>query len=74
MQINTRSGSIAGSGGKIQDGYDNSDVISALKDIKDNLNTSGPSYTVNGVTYDDGSNIVNAVESLVRAARIERRI
>ena len=74
MQINARSGSIAGSVGKIQNRYDNSDVISALKDIKDNLNTSGPSYTVNGVTYDDGSNIVNAVESLVRAARIERRI
>ena len=74
MQINARSGSIAGSVGKIQNRYDNSDVISALKDLKDNLNTSGPSYTVNGVTYDDGSNIVNAVESLVRAARIERRI
>ena len=74
MQINARSGSIAGSVGKIQNRYDNSDVISALKDIKDNLNTSGPSYTVNGITYDDGSNIVNAVESLVRAARIERRI
>ena len=74
MQINARSGSIAGSVGKIQNRYDNSDVISALKDLKDNLNTGGPSYTVNGVTYDDGSNIVNAVESLVRAARIERRI
>lgn len=74
MQINARSGSIAGSVGKIQNRYDNSDVISALKDLKDNLNTGGPSYTVNGITYDDGSNIVNAVESLVRAARIERRI
>ena len=74
MQINARSGSIAGSVGKIQNRYDNSDIISALKDLKDNLNTGGPSYTVNGVTYDDGSNIVNAVESLVRAARIERRI
>ena len=74
MQINARSGSIAGSVGKIQNRYDNSDIVSALKDLKDNLNTGGPSYTVNGVTYDDGSNIVNAVESLVRAARIERRI
>ena len=74
MQINARSGSIAGSVGKIQNKYDNSDVISAIKDLKEGLNNNGPSYTINGITYDDGSNVVNAVETLVRAARIERRI
>ena len=74
MQINARSRSIAGSVGKIQNKYDNSDVISAIKDLKEGLNNNGPSYTINGITYDDGSNVVNAVETLVRAARIERRI
>ena len=34
MQINARSGSIAGSVGKIQNKHDNSDVISAIKDLK----------------------------------------
>ena len=60
--------------GQIQNGPDNSDIVSALKDLKDNLGNNGPSYTINGITYDDGSNIVNAVETLVRAAKIERRI
>lgn len=74
MQINGVSGKLAGTIGTIQNGNNNSDIISALKDLKDNLNNSGPSYTINGITYDDGSNVVNAVETLVRAARIERRI
>lgn len=60
--------------GQIQNRPDNSDIISALKDLKASMADNRPSYTVNGITYDDGSNIVNAVESLVRAAKIERRI
>lgn len=53
----------------------NGDVISAIKDLGSKLgNTSGNTYNVNGVTYDDGSNISDAVKSLIRAARVERRI
>ena len=74
MQMNGVSARLASTVGAIQNGNNNSDIISALKDLKDNLNNSGPSYTINGITYDDGSNVVNAVEALVRAARIERRI
>ena len=61
--------------GQIQNGVSNAEVVSAIKDLKNNMPTSGnTSYNINGITYDDGSNIVNAVETLVRAARIERRI
>lgn len=74
MKINARTGMLAGSVGQIQNGTDNSDVIAAIKDLKDGLNVSGPSYTINGITYDDGSNVSNAIETLVRAARIERRM
>lgn len=74
VRINARTGMLAGTVGEIQNRHDNSDVISAIKDLKEGLNNNGPSYTINGVTYDDGSNVVNAVETLVRAARIERRI
>lgn len=75
MQINARSGSIAGSVGKVQNRYDNSDIISALNGLKESLNNNnGPSYTINGITYDDGSNVSAAVQTLVRAARIERRL
>ncbi len=52
----------------------NSDVVSAINKLSKDLgNTRGDTYTINGVTYDDGSNISNAVKSIVRAARIERR-
>jgi hypothetical protein len=58
-----------------QNGNNNDDVISALKDLKDTMaNSSNTTYSINGITYDDGSNVINAVETLVRAARIERRI
>lgn len=61
--------------GTVQNGVSNSEVVAAIKDLKDNMPVSGnTSYNINGITYDDGSNIVNAVETLVRAARIERRI
>ena len=53
----------------------NSDVISAINELGRKIgNTSNTTYNVNGVTYDDGSNISNAVKSLVRAAKVERRI
>lgn len=54
---------------------DNSDVISAINELGRKIgNTSNTTYNVNGVTYDDGTNISNAVKSLVRAAKVERRI
>ena len=69
------SGAISRTIGTIQNGNDNSDILSALKDLKDGLsNTGNTTYSINGITYDDGSNVSNAVETLVRAARIERRI
>lgn len=52
----------------------NSNVISAIKDLKKSLDgRSGDTYSINGITYDDGSNISDAVKTLVRAARVERR-
>lgn len=74
MKINARSGMIAGTVGQIQNRHDNSDIIAALNGLKENLENNGPSYTINGITYDDGSNVSDAVRTLVRAARIERRI
>ena len=59
---------------KIQNGK-NGDVISAIDKLRKDLGSStGNTYTINGITYDDGSNISNAVRELVRAARVERRM
>lgn len=53
----------------------NSDVVSAIAKLGKQLgNIQGDTYHINGITYDDGSNITNAVEALVRAARVERRV
>ena len=53
----------------------NTDVVSAINDLRKSLgNASNNTYNINGVTYDDGSNISDAVKTLVRAARVERRI
>ena len=52
----------------------NDDVVSAIKDLGDRIGEmSGDSYNLGDVTYDDGSNVHNAVKSLVRATRMERR-
>ena len=53
----------------------NAAILSALDSLKDTISES-PRNTniINGVTYDDGSNITSAVETLVHAALIERRV
>ena len=53
-------------------GFD--DVVSAVNRLRDKLdNVGNTTYQIEGVTYDDGSNIANAVKDIARAARIERR-
>ena len=52
----------------------NSDVIEAIDRLSKRINqTPGNTYNVNGITYDDGSNIASAVEQIIRAAVVERR-
>lgn len=54
---------------------DNSDIVTAINRLRTDLGKlERPSYNINGVTYDDGSNISEAVETLVRAARLGRRM
>ena len=53
----------------------NSNVISAIDKLHKDLNSlSRPSYTIDGITYDDGSEVSEAIKTLVRAAKIERRV
>ena len=53
----------------------NGELASAIKDLKSVLGGGrGNVYNINGITYDDGSNIRDAVETLVRAAKRERRV
>ena len=53
----------------------NTEVVSAINKLSKQLgNAKGNTYNVNGVTYDDGSNISEAVQTLIQAARVERRV
>ena len=62
-----------GMNAKVQNGV-NGDVVSAIDKLRKDLgNTRGDTYNVNGITYDDGSNITEAVREIVRAAKVERR-
>ena len=57
-----------------QNGKTNEDVISAINGLKDTLGIkAGDTYTIGSITYDDGSEVSNAIKTLVRAARVERR-
>lgn len=50
------------------------DVVRAINRLGKSLNNVGNTYnSINGVTYDNGSEISNAVETLVRAATVGRR-
>lgn len=53
----------------------NEDVVSAIDKLRKDLSkTGGDSYHINGITYDDGSNVADAIKTIVRAAKVERRI
>lgn len=51
------------------------DITSAIENLGRKMdNMSGDTYNINGVTYDDDSSIAEAVKTIVRAARVERRV
>ena len=59
--------------GRIQNGS-NSDVVSELRKLRSGIkDMPRNNYSINGITYDDGTNVQTAVETLIRAAKIERR-
>lgn len=59
---------------KLQNGS-NDDVISAINKLRDGLETNrGDVYNFGDFTYDDGDNISDAVRTLVRAAKMGRRV
>jgi len=51
------------------------DVVSALGSVERSTSNirGGDTYNVNGITYDDGSNITDAIRTLTRAVITDRR-
>lgn len=53
----------------------NNDIVNAVNGLKSALaGSSGDTYQINGITYDDGSNISDAVKTIVRAVTTGRRV
>lgn len=53
----------------------NAEVISAIDRLRKSMgNLGSTTYNVNGITYDDGSNVSNAVKDIIRHTRIEGRV
>ena len=74
ISVMTKLGSISSSIENRSQNGNMDEVVSAINKLRKDLgNVGGTSYNINGVTYDDGSNITSAVETLIRAAKIERR-
>lgn len=76
LAVNARSAGIISSAmAGYQNGGNSEELASAIKALRKDLSDSPRnSYNINGITYDDGSNVADAVKALVRAARIERRV
>lgn len=47
-------------------------AVNKLEKRLDNINNN--TYNINGVTYDDGSNITSAVNTLIQAVKVERKV
>ena len=59
---------------RLQNGS-NSDIVSAINSLRKDLgNLGSTTYSINGITYDDGSNVADAIRTLTRAAIRERRV
>ena len=52
----------------------NTDVVSAIDKLRKDVNSMDrASYNINGISYDKGSDVAEAIETIVRAAVMERR-
>ena len=53
----------------------NDDVVSAIDKLRKDLgNIGGDTYNLGNITYDDGSDVANAFKTIIRAAKMERRV
>ena len=53
----------------------NADVVSAIDKLRKDIgNVGGTTYNVNGITYDDGTNVSNAIATIIHAIKLEGRV
>ena len=75
MGVLANVGAISSTMNRIQNGSSNDDVVSAINKLRKDLSgVRGDTYSINGITYDDGSNIADAIKTLTRAVKVGRRV
>jgi hypothetical protein len=50
-----------------------SELISAINKLAKSNGKSGDTYQINGISYNEGSDVADAIQTLVRAAKMEGR-
>ena len=52
----------------------NGDIISAINKLRDDLsNTSRNTYSIGNINYEEGTDVADAIKTIVKAAIVERR-
>ena len=73
--LNANIGAVSSMMNRRSQNGNNANIVSAIDKIHKDINgISRPSYSIGGITYDGGSEVAEAIETLVRAAKIERRV
>lgn len=66
--------SVSASMRRLQNGFTNEDVVSAINKLRKEVGSiSKPSYNIGGINYNDDVDVANAINTLVRATKINRR-
>ena len=66
--------SVSASMRRLQNGFTNEDVVSAINKLRKEVGSiSQPSYNIAGINYNDDIDVSNAINTLVRATKINRR-
>lgn len=74
LDLMTNIGSVSSMMNKRQNGASNDDVVSAITGLGNSLdNASGDTYIINGVTYDNGSQVQAAIETIINAILVGGR-
>ena len=75
LGVNANLGAISSMMGSRAQNGSNKDVTDAIKELRADISKiKNNTYNINGITYDDGSSIAEAVSTLIRAAKMERRV
>ena len=73
--LNANIGAVSSMMNRRSQNGNNANIVSAIDKIHKDINgISRPSYSIGGITYDAGSEVAEAIETLIRAAKIERRV